>query len=193
MTCDFWAENDESILRDTERAEISRPKRKICRMRIALVLLSSTLVFPFVAHSQAAQSERLGSSCTLKNYVYTCESAAFAPIFAAAKNATVETQNVDAFARQQLKKMLTAKYGKQVVEPEGAPELIFLIIPVGVDGINYNTGEPPLGSLRVYAATPAGGRDHLVWAETYSGRQDLPWPAVVNSLISQFQKHFPGK
>lgn len=162
-------------------------------MRTALLLLSLTILLSTHAHGQAAQTEHLGSSCTLRNYVYTCDSAAFAKILASAKNATVETQNVDAFARQQLKKMLATRYSKQVVEPDGAPELIFLIIPVGVDGINIDPGSPVLGTLRVYSATPQGARDHLVWAETYTGSQDLPWPAVVNSLISQFQKHFPAK
>jgi hypothetical protein len=156
-------------------------------------LLSLFLIASMPMYPQTAQTERLGPSCTLKNYVYTCDSAVFGQLFAAAKNTSVETQNVDAFARQQLKKMLTTKYGKQVVDPEGAPALIFLIIPVGVDGINIAPGAPTLGSLRVYSATPEGGREHLVWAETYNGTQDLPWPAVVNSLISVFEKHFPAK
>lgn len=160
--------------------------------RTHLLLLSLTLILPVLAAAQTTQTETTGSSCTLQNSVYSCDSAAFAKIFAQASTVTVETQNVDAFARQQLKKMLASKYAKQVVE-NGAPQLIFLIIPVGVDGINIAPGSPVLGTLRVYTATPEGGRDHLVWAETYSGSQDLPWPAVVNSLISKFQKHFPAK
>jgi hypothetical protein len=131
--------------------------------------------------------------CQLQANVYHCDSAAFAKALATATSAAVEAQNVDAYSRDQLKRMLTGKYGKQVVEPAASPDLVFLIVPVGVDGINISPGEPTLGSLRVYSATPEGGRGHLVWAETYNGPQDLPWPAVVRALILQFQKHFPAK
>lgn len=141
--------------------------------------------------AQTPAAENLGS-CTLQNHVYHCDSAAFTKALESAKSAAVQAQNVDAYSRDQLKKMIAGKYGKRVVEQGGSPDLIFLIIPVGVDGINISPGEPTLGSLRVYSATPEGGRDHLVWAETYSGPQDLPWPAVVRALILQFQKHFPG-
>jgi len=163
-------------------------------MRTILLLLSVTFGVSAAGVAQASATENLGSSCTLQNHVYHCDSAGFAKALASAKSAAVEAQNVDAYARDQLKKMIAGKYGKQVVEQGGgSPDLIFLIIPVGVDGINISPGEPTLGSLRVYSATPEGGRDHLLWAETYNGPQDLPWPAVVRSLILQFQKHFPAK
>jgi hypothetical protein len=162
-------------------------------MRTILLLLSVTFGASAAGLAQPPATENLGSSCTLQNHVYHCDSAAFSTALASAKSATVETQNVDAYARDQLKKMIAGKYGKQLVEQGGSPDLIFLIVPVGVDGINISPGEPTLGSLRVYSAKPEGGRDHLLWAETYSGPQDLPWPAVVRSLILQFQKHFPAK
>ena len=145
------------------------------------------------ALAQTPATEELGRSCTLQNHVYHCDSAAFAKTLASAEAASVETQNVDAYARDQLKRMIAARYGKQVVEQGVSPDLIFLITPVGVDGINISPGKPTLGSLRVYSATPEGARGHLVWAETYNGPQDLPWPAVVRALILQFQKHFPLK
>ena len=156
-------------------------------------LLLSIILLPKLCRAQTtALSESLGS-CTLTNHVYHCDSVTFAKTLIAAKTATIEGQNVDTYARDQLKNMLVKKYGKQVVEQGGSPELIFLIVPVGVDGINISPGEPTLGTLRVYSATPEGGRGHLVWAETYSGPQDLPWLAVVRALIMQFQKHFPAK
>ena len=162
-------------------------------VKTILLLLSVSFGVPVIGLAQAPATENLGSSCTLHNHVYHCDSAAFAKELASAKSAAVEAQNVDAYARDQLKKMIAARYGKTVVDQGGSPDLIFLIIPVGVDGINISPGEPTLGSLRVYSATPEGGRGHLVWAETYSGPQDLPWPAVVRALILQFQKHFPAK
>lgn len=161
-------------------------------MKTILLLLNLTLGASAVAPAQTSSTENVGS-CTLQNYVYHCDSAAFTKALASAKSATVEAQNVDAYSRDQLKKMIAGKYGKQVVEPGGSPDLIFLIIPVGGDGIDITPGEPILGSLRVYSATAEGGRGHLLWAETYNGPRDLPWPAVVRSLILQFQKHFPAK
>ncbi|HKO19832.1 MAG TPA: hypothetical protein VJU82_13185, partial [Acidobacteriaceae bacterium] len=141
-------------------------------MRTILLLLSVTFGVSAAALAQAPATESLGSSCTLENHVYRCDGAGFAKALASAKSAAVEAQNVDAHARDQLKKMIAGKYGKQVVEQGGgSPDLIFLIIPVGVDGINISPGEPTLGSLRVYSAKPEGGRDHLLWAETHNGPQ----------------------
>jgi len=162
-------------------------------VKTILLLLSVSFGAPVIGLAQTAATEDLGSSCTLQNHVYHCDSAAFAKALASATSAAVEAQNVDAYARDQLKKMIAGKYGKQVVEQGGSPDLIFLIIPVGVDGINISPGEPTLGSLRVYSARPEGGRDHLLWAETYNGPQDLPWQAVVRALILQFQRRFPAK
>ena len=160
--------------------------------RTFLLLLSLTIGVP-AGLAQTARTENLGPSCTLQNHVYHCDAAAFATALASARSASVEAQNVDAYARDQLKRMLGGKYRKQVLEQGGSPDLIFLIIPVGVDGINISPGEPTLGTLRVYSATREGTRGHLVWAETYNGPQDLPWQAVVRALILQFQKRFPAR
>ena len=158
-----------------------------------MILLLSMILCPILSSAQpGASTEDLGS-CTLKDYVYHCDSAAFAQSFLAAKNVTIQAQNVDSYSRDRLKEMLGKKYGKQIVERSGAPELVFLIVPVGLDGMNISPGEPTLGSLRVYSATSDGARQHLLWAETFNGPQDLPWPAVVRALILQFQKHFPNK
>ena len=161
-------------------------------MRRASLLLSLSLVIGWPCAAQSGGTDNLGS-CTLEQYVYHCDSAAFAKALAAAKSAAVQAQNVDAYTRDQLKKMLAGRYGKQVVEQGGSPDLIFLTVPVGVDGVNISPGEPTLGTLRVYSAAPDGARGHLLWAETYNGSQDLPWPAVVRALILQFEKHFPAK
>jgi hypothetical protein len=156
------------------------------------LLLLSMIVSPILGSAQPRTSSEDLGSCTLKNFVYHCDNAAFAKALDAAKNVTIEAQNVDSYARARLKDMLSKKYGKQMVETAGAPDLIFLIVPVGVDGINISPGEPVLGSLRVYSAKADGSREHLMWAETYSGSQDLPWPTVVRALILQFEKHFPA-
>jgi hypothetical protein len=157
-----------------------------------LILLLIVTLCPILSSAQPGTSNEDLGSCTLKDYVYHCDSAAFAQSFAAAKNVTIQAQNVDSYSRDRLKDMLVRKYGKQVTERSGAPELVFLIVPVGVDGMNISPGEPTLGSLRVYSATADGARQHLLWAETFNGPQDLPWPAVARALILQFEKHFPS-
>ena len=51
-------------------------------------------------------------------------------------------------------------------------------------------GNVDVGTLRVYSANPDGTRAHLLWAEDFSGSEDMPWPTVVHGLILQFQSHF---
>ena len=163
--------------------------RRCSTMRINLLaVVAIFLSMPTIA--QSASSEGEVGSCTLKNHVYTCDGAAFQKALDNAKTVTIDTQNVDAVARAQLRDLLTKKLTK-IVAPSGSPaDLIFLVIPTGPDGINISPGEVGLSTLRVYSATPDGARGHLVWAETYAGQQDLPWPAVVRSLILQFKSHF---
>ena len=65
------------------------------------------------------------------------------------------------------------------------------MIPVDDQGVlNDSLGGASLGTLRIYTVTPDGARGHLLWAETFSGERDLPWPAVVRGLILQFQSRF---
>jgi hypothetical protein len=133
----------------------------------------------------------MGDDCTLKDHVYTCNSAAFQRALLSAKTATVETQNVDGAARQQLTGLVVKKLGKTLA-PEGGPtDLIFLIVPTEQGGtVDTRPGATDLGTLRVYSASADGTREHLLWAETYSGEPDMPWPAVVHSLIAQFEGQF---
>ena len=146
-----------------------------------------------VAVAQTAAVEDLGS-CTLKNHVYTCNSAAFEKVLAAANTIGVETHNSDGVARIQLQKFIKEKLKKSVAV-EGAPvDLVFLLIPTGEAGIiDAQSGDVDLGTLRIYSASPNGARGHLLWAETYTGKPDLPWLAVVRGLILKFQKDFPEK
>jgi hypothetical protein len=130
-----------------------------------------------------------GSGCALKDHVYTCDGARFQRALASAKMASIETHNVDGVARSQLTSLITKKLGKTIA-PEGGPaDLVFLMIPIGQDGVvNMSSGD--LGTLRIYSTTADGAKAQLLWAETYSGDIDLPWPAVVNRLIGQFQARF---
>jgi hypothetical protein len=140
---------------------------------------------PAVAQGDA----NAGGGCTLNDHVYSCDGAAFQRALANAKTASIETHNVDGVARSQLTSLIAKKLGKTVA-PEGATaDLIFLMVPTGQDGVvNMSAGD--LGTLRIYSANADGAKAQLLWAETYTGEQDLPWPAVVHGLIAQFQARF---
>lgn len=129
--------------------------------------------------------------CTLKNHVYTCDGAAFQKALAGAKLVAIETHNADGVARGQLTNLITRKLGKTVAPAGNPADMIFLLMPTGEQGVIYTSpGDLDLGTLRVYMAAADGTRGHLVWAETFSGKPDLPWPAVVRGLVMQFQSRF---
>ena len=162
-------------------------------MRALLFLtavLWAGLAGPLAMAQSETGSENLGS-CTLRDHVYRCDGAAFQKALADAKTASIETHNVDGVARSQLTNLITKKLGKTVAAQGAAPDLVFLMIPTGQDGmVNTGPGGTDLGTLRIYSATADGAKGHLLWAETYSGEQDMPWPAVVHGLIAQFQARF---
>jgi hypothetical protein len=143
--------------------------------------------------SAFAQSDVGGGDaggCTLKNHVYTCDGAALQKALARATTAAIETHNVDGVARLQLKDLITKKLG-MTLAPHGSPaDLDFLLISTAPEGIQIGGTEYDLGTLRIYTSGPDGMRGHLLWAEDLSGRENIPWPAVVQRLILQFQTRF---
>ncbi len=129
-------------------------------------------------------------ACTLKNHVYTCNSAAFQKALTGATTVAIETHNADGVARSQLKTLVTNKLGKTVA-PAGSPaDLDFLMVPTSDSGVINGAMDSDLGTLRVYTSGPGGERGHLLWAENFSGTSNMPWPAVVHGLILQFQSRF---
>lgn len=153
-------------------------------------LLLMVAIWLGLPHSKAGAQEDLGS-CTLRDHVYTCDGAALQKALASASTVSVQAHNADGVARSQLKDLVGRKLGKTVA-PDGSPaDLVFLLMPVGDSGeINYSSGRADLGTLRIYTATSTGSPAHLLWAETFSGQPDMPWPAVVRGLILQFESRF---
>jgi hypothetical protein len=147
--------------------------------------LSQTL-----AHAQSDVGGGDAGACTLKGHVYTCDGAALQRALAAATAVKIETHNADGIARSQLSDLVTKKLGKTVAPKGTLADLDFLLIPIDEQGVNNSLGSVDLGTLRIYTVTPDGARAHLLWAETFSGQQDMPWPAVVHGVILQFQSRF---
>jgi hypothetical protein len=161
------------------------------RLRLhTTVLLLAGCVWSMRAMAQNESGGTDAGSCTLHDHVYTCSGAAFQPVLANAKTVGIDVHNSDGIARGQLTALLTAKLRKTIAADGTPADLIFLLIPIDPSGVTYSTGDEPLGTLRVYSVTPDGGRGHLLWAESYSGAPDLPWPVVAHGLILQFQSHF---
>jgi len=145
------------------------------------------------SRGQSQTTEDLGG-CTLKDHVYHCDGAVFQKALAAATAVKIETHNADGIARSQLGDFVSKKLGKTIAAPGASADLDFLMIPVDDQGVMYSEGsDANLGTLRIYTATPDGARGHLLWAETFSGRPNMPWPAVVHGLILQFQARFKIK
>lgn len=167
------------------------PQRQPAGHLLLIILSAFALgLSPIPARAQSDVGGGDAGACTLKNHVYTCDGAAFQKALSAATSVKIETHNADGVARLQLSDLVTKKLGK-LISPQGTPaELDFLLIPIGEQGVNNIPGNVDLGTLRIYTETANGGRGHLLWAETYSGQQDMPWPAVVHSVILQFQSRF---
>ena len=159
---------------------------------LLVVIVIFGLVLPRTAVcAQGGVSTDDVGGCTLKNHVYTCDGAAFQRALAGATAVSIETHNADGVARGQLTELITKKLGKTVAPTGGSADLNFLMVPTGEVGvIDTSPGDVDLGTLRVYTPTAGGTRGHLVWAETFSGKPDLPWPVVVRGLILQLQSRF---
>jgi hypothetical protein len=149
-----------------------------------------------LAVSVCAQNESLGQDaggCTLKEHIYTCDGAKFHEALLSAQTVAIQVHNSDGVARGQLTDLVTKKLNKTVAPPGTQADLVFLMIPIDPSGVMDGSVAASLGTLRVYSSTPEGKPGHLLWAETYTGMPDLPWPAVVRGLIRQFQTHFQIK
>ena len=137
------------------------------------------------------QSEiSLSAGCMLKNDVFTCDQGKFEQVLASAKTAAIETGRTDAFAQDQLKKLIAAT-GKTLVGREEHPDMTFLLVPADTSGVQYTTNRMVLGSLRVFALNPQKtGRGDMVWVDNFTGEPDTRWSLVVSRLVGQFRARF---
>lgn len=151
------------------------------------VLLTATLLIASLSAKTQAQETTPAAGCTLKKDVYTCDKASFVKSLKAATTIAIQTQGTDHTTGPQLKDLIRA-LGKTPQAQEAPADLTFLLIPFPSDGMSFGSSE--LATLRVYGPAPQGERGRLLWAETYVGQADIPWPAIVHALIQQFQAKF---
>ena len=162
----------------------------MARFLLAAAVWVGLVVGPMRAQSDVGGGDAGG--CKLHDHIYTCDGAAFQKALADAKTVGVETHNADGVARSQLTD-LTKKLGKTIAAPGNPTDLILLMIPIAPEGVVDGPAQADLGTLRIYSATADGARGHLLWAETVTSDESLPWPVVVRRLILQFEAHFKIK
>jgi len=169
----------------------------VCGKHLSRLLCLIFLGLGLLRTPARAQSEPLGSdlgSCSLKDHVYRCDGATFQQALAKVKTIAIQTRNTDGMGRAKLTTFATTKLAKKIASPDAPLDLVFLLLPFDQQGnIVTNQGERELGTLRIYSAQSDGKPGHLLWAETFSGPPDMPWPMVVRGLILQFQAHFQIK
>ncbi|HZQ42602.1 MAG TPA: hypothetical protein VFA99_05090 [Acidobacteriaceae bacterium] len=151
------------------------------RMGCAVVMLGA------LASGGAARAQNENApGCTLVKQVYTCDWQAFVHRLEKAKTVSIETHQIDRFTARQLRELI-GELGKSVA-PEGSQgDLTMLLIPMQSTGIHIGQTGEPLATLRIYAPLPGTPRGTLLWAETYTGQPDRPWPMTVHALIEQFK------
>jgi hypothetical protein len=151
------------------------------RMGCVVVMLGALAAAGGVARAQSASEP----GCTLEKQVYTCNWQAFVQRLDKAHTVAVETQQLDRFTAKQLRE-LVGELGKTVAAEDQLGDLTFLLIPMQSTGVHIGPAGEPLATLRIYASLPGAPRGMMLWAETYTGQPDRPWPATVHALIEQF-------
>lgn len=158
----------------------------LLRMSGVVVMLGALIGGVAVAQTENAPG------CTLEKQVYTCNWQAFVPRLEKAKTVAIETQQMDRNTARQLRELVGA-LGKEVAPEDQQGDLTMLLIPMQPTGVHIGPAGEPLATLRIYAPLPGAPRGTLLWAETYTGQPDRPWPMTVHALVEQFkdrvQKH----
>lgn len=158
------------------------------RGKYALLVVSAVIAGTLAISSEAQKANTLASpGCTLHKDVYTCDLEAFRRRLSEAHIIGIETQRNDRFTAAQLRDLITGM-GKTAAIGGQPADLTFVLSPVETPGIQYGPAEQPLATLRVYAPGPSSSRGPLLWAETWTGHQDRPWPSVAHALVEQFKE-----
>ena len=157
-----------------------------------LRMLGAAVVIAALCGAGSMHAQDATAGCMLDHGVYQCSWSAFKDTLASAKTVSVQSDPMDERTNDALKR-LARKLGKTVVEAGDQPaDLQLLLIPLNKNGIYVGPADEDLGTLRIYAGGTATQRGTLVWAETYRGKKDIPWPSVVYYTIHQFEEKLGG-
>jgi len=182
---------------DTEGKSMTAKKRLnsvvLCGIVLAAMMLSvacvaqapTSSVPPGGAPSDVGETtDRAG--CVLDNHAYVCSFGGFHHVFHRSKTIAIEASPRDQAALRQLDELVVAL--NRTVAPAGQGDLVFAVLPIDHGGVIIGPGDVEMATLRVYEQGTDGAHGELLWAETYRGQADRPWPATVHALIRQFQE-----
>ncbi len=160
-----------------------------CLFRCAPVVFVLGLLFRTAPAASAQKPVAPDAGCMLHKDTYTCNWPSFQQAFDRAHTVALQTGHLARSPAAQLRKLIT-ELGKTEA-PEGQPaDLTFAVAPVDPNGVDFGPMDHDLARLKVYAAGTSSAHGTLLWAETYRGQGDRPWPAEVHALLTQFQDRF---
>lgn len=136
-----------------------------------------------------ASPQAVAASCTLSKGLYICDWQAFRVRFAQAHTIAIQAEPMQRATEKRLRELVEA-LGKSVAAPEQSADLTIRVLPANQAGIEIGPADQALATLQVLTRAEPGSRGTLLWAETYVGQADRPWPTVVNAVADQFQARF---
>lgn len=176
-----------SLHASIQRVIASNPSVMTMNMRWSkmLVVLFAVSLAPLYAQHPG---------CTLeKQDYYQCDRAAFQHQLNLSKTVRVDSGRMDVYGRKQVTKLVESM-GKTLVAPEQRADLIFQLTWIDRSGhIDFGPGDVAVARLNIYDPSRGSGDRGLVWVETLSGQEDLPWPSMVTQLLHQFQTHLDSQ
>jgi hypothetical protein len=156
------------------------------RNRVVLLSLAALLL----SVSALAQKDAPKVNCSIDGKQMTCDRSAFLKRFAEAHTIALESSPRDTVADAQLASFAKS-LAKQVVPGQPADITVRLIRPVQ-DGMVFGSSDVELASLHIFSTKNGTENSNLLWVESYRGQEDMPWIAVVRSLMVQFQATLAG-
>jgi hypothetical protein len=154
------------------------------RLCVGCMAILMALQVPMAGAQQKHVPE---SVCVLQKDLYQCDWLAFKRTLQSARTVSLQSEPMDGHTDTELRQ-LAGRLGKGIVERTAQPaDLTFLMVPLNKSGLYIGPGEEDLGTLRIYAGRTTSDPGTLVWAETYRGPKDIPWPSVEYYLMRQFE------
>lgn len=158
-------------------------------MRRSSLLMISAL---FVSLTDLRAQQPVSSGCTLERQdYYQCNRDTFQHQWDVAKGVRVDSGRMDVYGRTQVTKLVEGM-GKTLVTPAQRADLVVQLTWIDRSGrIDFGPGDVAVARLNIYDPSRGLGERGLVWVETLTGQQDLPWPSMVEQLLHQFKTHVP--
>lgn len=204
-----WSPSSPGAVQKSRRSETQQIKRHgrkciffSCRFLLAYCVQSNVMMMRcsrllmvpvlFVSLSALHAQQPSTSGCTLERQeYYQCNHDAFQNHLNAAKAVHVDSGRMDVYGRTAVTKLVEGM-GKTLVTPSQRADLTFQLTWIDRSGrIDFGPGDVAVARLNVYDPSRGAGERGLVWVETLTGKEDLPWPSMVEQLLQQFKTHFP--